>query len=180
MDSETVIDLRTYVEPLTEFVQASVAKFVVDKPDVPAATIGLWGDGFHGWIALHVDTPEHRDEYVAKLGEKAVSFVERDKRGLYGVNGWDFPNWLGEWSFPGWPNLYNLYPDQPTYVSLQGDPFRLDPEAGDLEKHAALFPLLVAIMKRQGDFSSLRRVAPFRAGVQTVEGSFSEYWLIDL
>jgi hypothetical protein len=116
-----LIDLRKLREPVTVWVRDSLITFSTEYPNTQVSTVGLWGDGFHGTAALHLDTPENSAEHVKEWLKDGPDWYGKDHRGRYCDSCWDFEHFIGDYSFPGYPDLYQTDVGAPVdYINLMG------------------------------------------------------------
>jgi hypothetical protein len=176
-----VIDLRKLREPLAADVRKSLIAFSTQHPNTPISTVGLWGDGFHGTASLHVDTPDHSAAFVKKWLKNGPDWYGEDSQGRFCNNCWDFPHCVGEYSFPGYPDLYLAEVDATVdYIILDGTTERAEKHEGDEGKNRIVFPFLKVVVAEFQPFPELSRVAPFRVGVQMRDSRCEEFWLVEI
>jgi hypothetical protein len=127
-----LIDLRKLREPVTVWVRDSLITFSTEYPNTQVSTVGLWGDGFHGTAALHLDTPENSAEHVKEWLKDGPDWYGEDHKGRYCDSCWDFEHFIGDYSFPGYPDLYQTDVDAPVdYITLDGSKERAEADQGD-------------------------------------------------
>jgi hypothetical protein len=175
------IDLRKLRKPLAADIRKSLAAFCAQHPNTPISTVGLWGDGFHGKASLHLDTPEHSAAFVKEWLKNGAAWYGEDRHGRFCNNCWDFPHCIGEYRFPGYPDLYQVDADAPLdYITLEGPRERAEADEGDEGKNRLVFPFLKVVLAEFEPFGELSRVAPFRAGVQMHDSRCEEFWLVGI
>lgn len=162
------IDLRSIISPLVRQLRESLATFTGEHPDVEICTVGLYGDGFHGWISIWLDTPQHSAAHVAEWQGRSPIGV--DDLGTFCDNCPDFAFQVTEHEFADFPDFYEIAEDAGVSVrGLDGSVRRLDLDGGDEEMHEAIAaPLLRAVADELMPFSSLRRAQPFRVLLQFI------------
>jgi len=176
-----LIDLRKLREPLTVWVRDSLITFSSEYPNTQVSTVGLWGDGFHGTAALHLDTPENSAEYVKAWLKEGPGCYGEDHQGRYCDSCWDFEHFIGDYAFPDYPDLYQTDVDAPVdYITLDGTIARAEPDQGDQGMHRIILPLLKAVLLSDLPFARLVRTPPFRLCVQMKERLFQEFWTVDI
>jgi hypothetical protein len=174
-----VIDLRELREPLAADVRKSLAAFSSQHPNTPISTVALWGDGVHGTASLHVDTPHHSAAYVKEWQKKGTDWYGKDGQGPYCNNCWGMAHCIGEYRFPGYPDLSPAGIDAPVdYITLDGSRQRPEENEGELGRHRMVFPLLKSVLAEFEPFRQLCRVAPFRVGVQMRDSPWMEFRLV--
>ena len=176
-----VIDLRELREPLAADIRMSLAAFSAQHPNMPISTVGLWGDAFHGTASLHLDTPDHSAAFVKEWMKNGADWYGEDSQGRYCNNCWDMPHCIGEYSFPGYPDLYQGEVDTPVdYIALDGQKQRAEADEGDEGKNRIVFPFLKVVLAEFEPFRQLSRIVPFRVGVQMRDSLCAEFWLVAL
>ncbi len=174
-----LIDLRKLCEPLSDDIRNSLITFSTRYPYARVCTVGLWGDGFHGTASLHLDTSEHSSASVEKWQKNGPNWYGEDDKGRFCNNCWDFEHCTGEYSFPDYPDLYQVEHDTPVeYVALNGTHAVAD--EGDDGKNRLVFPFLKAVLASFQPFSGLLKDTPFRAGVQMRDSRCEDFWLVEL
>src|SRR4051794_5772328 len=108
-----LIDLRKLREPLAADIRRSLNAFSTQHPHKPICTVGLWGDGFHGTVSLHLDTPDHSAEFAKEWLKNGPVWYGEDRYGRYCNNCCDFPHCIGEYFLSGYPDLYQETSDSP-------------------------------------------------------------------
>jgi hypothetical protein len=172
-----LIDLRKLREPLVANIRASLLAFAARHPDTPVCTVGLFGDGFHGTASLHLDAPDNSAAFVQEWAKHGPGWYGEDDQGRYCNSCWDFPHCIGEYTFPGYPDLYEAERDAAVdYVTLDGAKERAEANQGDEGKNRIVFPFLRTVLASFQPFARLHRVAPFRVGVQMHDSRFAEFW----
>lgn len=175
-----LIDLRELREPLAAGIRTSLAEFVAGHPDTPVSTVGLFGDGFHGTALLHLDTPGHSAGFVAKWLAKGPDWYGEDAYGRFCNNCPDMSHCIGEFRFPGYPDLYQEPVDAAVdFITLEGVRVRAEAVDGDEGKHRIVFPFLRHVLSGFAPFDGLVPAAPFRAGVQMHDSACAEFWLVE-
>ena len=166
------IDLPEILGHLVPLVKAEFNTFTNEHPGAEICTVGLYGDGFHGWLGLWVDTPANRDATVAQWSEQG--WVGKDVHGEFGDNGPDFAFCVADAiPFEGFPDRYSLANGTELHVrGLRGEVTTLQVgTSGDAESHAAIAePLIRAIATELGSFDLLKRAEPFRVVLQFMAG----------
>jgi hypothetical protein len=176
-----LIDLRKLREPVTVWVRDSLITFSTEYPNTQVSTVGLWGDGFHGTAALHLDTPENSAEHVKEWLKDGPDWYGEDHKGRYCDSCWDFEHFIGDYSFPGYPDLYQMDVDAPVdYITLDGTKERAEADQGDQGMHRIVFPFLKAVLLSDLPFARLARTPPFRVCVQMKERLFEEFWTVEI
>jgi hypothetical protein len=176
-----LIDLRKLREPLVVDIRRSLAAFSTQNPATPICTVGLWGDGPHGTASLHLDTPDHRDAYVEEWLRHGPGWTAEDRHGRFRNTCWDFTYCIGEHAFPGHPDLCGADVDAPVeYITLDGAREVVEADEGDAGKHRVVFPFLKAVLAGFEPFPELRRVAPFRVGVEMRRSRYAELWVLNV
>lgn len=165
------IDLRNYLDPLTKFFRDSTATFVKEHPNDAISTVAIFGDGFHGTAALWADTPENSAAYASEVREPA-----QDEFGTFCNECESMAFFIGEFRFPEYPNFYRVGSDEPVcFVMLDGVSVRA--EEGDEDNHRIICQFLKSVLMSLEPFTNMRRVRPFRIGLDTPHGPFEEFWL---
>jgi hypothetical protein len=176
-----LIDLRKLREPVTVWVRDSLISFSTEYPNTQVSTVGLWGDGFHGTAALHLDTPENSAEHVKEWLKDGPGWYGEDHNGRYCNSCWDFEHFVGDYSFPGYPDLYQTDVDAPVdYITLDGTKERAEADQGDQGMHRIIFPFLKVVLLSDLPFARLARTPPFRLCVQMKERLFEEFWTAEI
>jgi hypothetical protein len=176
-----VIDLRKLREPLAADIRNSLSAFSAQHANTPICTVGLWGDGFHGTASLHLDTPDHSAAFVEQWLKNGPDWYGEDGQGRFCNNCWDMPHCIGEYSFPGYPDLYQAEVDAPVdYIAIDGSKLRAEADEGDEGKNRIVFPFLRVVLAEFEPFRQLPRIAPFRIGVQMRDSLCAEFWLVPL
>ena len=175
-----VIDLREMRRPLVDDIRESLATFSGKHPGTLISTVGLCGDGFHGIVSLHADTPEHSTASVRKWAKNGPAWYGEDRQGRFCNNCWDFKHCIGEFTLSGYPDLYSAPEDDPTdYITLEGAKTRAEPTDGNEGKNRIVFPFLIATLAEVSPFPMLAKAAPFRVGVQMLDSRCVDFWLVE-
>jgi hypothetical protein len=175
-DAPMRIELREHFDWLRGELRRSLLWFRSRWPD-EISTVGLFGDGFHGTGSLHLDTPKQSAKLLQKMRRKyGVTELGRDEAGDYSNACWDFRHCVLEFTFPGYPNLYEAGDEIVEFAVLDGAITIVRREEGNEELNGAMFPFLKAVLKSLEPFAELRRIEPFRAGVEMHDSSFREFW----
>jgi hypothetical protein len=103
-----LIDLRKFREPLTAEIQKSLNDFSVQHSDIKVCTVGLAGDGFHGLVALFLDTPEHSAAHVKEYLKHGIGWYGEDVNGRFCNSCADFPYNILEYRLPSYPDFYQI------------------------------------------------------------------------
>jgi hypothetical protein len=176
-----LIDLRKLREPLAADIRKSLATFSSKQPNTSISSVALWGDGFHGTASLHVDTPDHSAAFVKEWVKNGPDWYGEDRQGRFCHNCWDMAHCIGEYSFPGYPDLYQADVEAPVdYITLNGTKERAEADEGDEGKNRIVFPFLKVVLAKFEPFRELSRVAPFRVGVQMRDSRCEEFWLVEI
>jgi hypothetical protein len=92
------------------------------------------GDGFHGTAPLHLDTPENSAEHVKEWLKDGPDWYGEDHKGRYCDSCWDFEHFIGDYSFPGYPDLYQTDVGAPVdYITLDGTKERAEADQGSAD-----------------------------------------------
>jgi hypothetical protein len=175
-----VVDLRQRRERLLADIRASLATFSDQHPHVEICTVGLWGDGFHGTISLHLDTPTHSQSYVDEWRERGIPAYWADDEGEFCLNCYDFQYHIGEYELLDYPDYYETDSEEPIeYINLDGSRSSVDRDQGNEAFHSILFPFLKEVIALFEPFPQLNRAAPFRVVAQTHESCFEESWILE-
>jgi hypothetical protein len=170
------IDLRKLRDPLVTQIRDSLQAFASKNLTLKICTIALFGDGFHGSASLHLDTPEHSAAFVQK-----TDWFGEDDQGRFCNNCWDFAHCIGEYTFRGYPDLYQNELEEPVeYINLNGTKSRSSSEEGDEGNHRIIFPFLKGILASFQPFPQLSCIEPFRVGVQMRDSTYVEFWRNDM
>src|SRR5688500_11943764 len=102
------IDLRKYWLPLQSDIERSLGAFTQRCPNIEICTVGLYGDGFHGFAGLYIDTQAHSAEFIRQWA--GCGSVLEDTTGRYCSNCPDFAYGLDDFPFPDYPDLYEHDP----------------------------------------------------------------------
>lgn len=173
-----IIDLRTMSEPLADEIRKQIQIFTEQHPEVKVCTVALGGDGFHGHVAVGLDTEEHSAAFVAKYPNEQP-LLGNDAFGVFCNNPWDFAYSLNEIYFPGYPDLYEMKDGEVIdYLMLNGTLVRAEENRGDEAKHIIIQEFLASVIVSLHPFAELNKTTPFRYGVCMVDGG-SEFWTID-
>ena len=176
-----VIDLRKMRDPLTTDIRKSLAAFSAQHPDTPICTVGLFGDGFHGTASLHLDTPDHSAASVKEWLQNGPDWYGEDRQGRFCNNCCDMAHCIGEYRFPGYPDLYQTEVEAPVdYVALDGSRQRAEVDEGDEGNNRIVFPFLKVVLGGLEPFRELSHAVPFRVGVQMHDSNCAEFWLLNV
>lgn len=173
-----LIDLRNMHEPLVIHIRESLNAFLAKEPETKICTVALWGDGFHGTASLHLDTPDHSAAFAEKWNKDGPDWYGEDEHGRFCNSCWDMPHCIGEYGFPGYPDLYQVgIDDSVDYIALDGTKLRADASEGDEGKNRIVFPFLKDVISAFEPFGQLHRAVPFRVGVQMRDSKCEGFWL---
>jgi hypothetical protein len=172
-----LIDLRKMREPLVANIKRAIRDFSAHHPDVSICTVGIFGDGFHGVASLAFDTPDHSNAFVDKWIQTGPDWYGRDEVGCYCNSFEDFAYHIDDFTFEGYPDLYEKGEEPVEFVSLDGSHHCVHAHEGDEGYDQVLFPFLKAILVEFGSFHGLRRATPFRAGVHMHGADLEQFWV---
>ena len=114
------IDLRKFWLPLAADMERSLRAFSQMQHGIEVSTVGLFGDGFHGSALLFLDTHAHSGDFLRKWKDEGGS--SEDAFGRFCSNCPDFEYGIGEFSFPGYPDLYELDEYESLFLFLSTEP----------------------------------------------------------
>ncbi len=175
-----LIDLRNLWKPLTADIQNSLVTFITQHPHTHVCTVGFQGDGFHGIASMHADTPEHSAAFVAEWHKNGPAWYGEDEKGCFCNNCADFLYCIGEYSLPGYPDLYQIDVNSPVdYITLEGTTERAEPDEGDEGMNRVVFPFLKTVVSSFQPFAQLSRASPFRVGIQMHDSLLKEFWIVE-
>jgi hypothetical protein len=173
-----LIDLRRMRESLAAKIERALRDFSAHHPDVPICTVGIFGDGFHGVASLALDTPDHSAAFVDKWIPSGPDWYGRDECGCYCNNCEDFAYYIDDFTFEGYPDLYEKGEAPVEFITLDGTHHRVHAHDGDEGYDRVFFPFLKEILVEFGSFQALRRATPFRVGVHMHGADIEQFWVV--
>jgi hypothetical protein len=173
-----LIDLRRMREPLAAKIESALRDFSAHHPEVPICTVGIFGDGFHGVASLALDTPDHSAAFVDKWIPSGPDWYGRDECGCYCNNCEDFTYYINDFTFEGYPDLYEKGEAPVEFIALDGMHHRVHAHDGDEGYDRVFFPFLKEVLVEFGSFQTLRRATPFRVGVHMHGAHIEQFWVV--
>ena len=172
-----VIDLQRIRAPLIADFKEALRVFASTRPDADVSAVGVYGDGFHGWVALWLDTPEHAAAHVERWRDKGPGWFGEDENGVFNDNCPDFAHHLGDFRLSGFPDLYAIDDaERIVVVELDGRRREISAQSEDQAFHALIFPLMRQAAYVLAPYPTVRRAAPFRIVFQYIGEGACDVW----
>lgn len=169
----SAVDLAPHAAEIEKMLAAAVAKFSREHPTETASLLVFGYSGFNPSLMIAIDTPEHSAAFV----ERHPDNCGRDEQGRFCNSPYDCAYPLDEYSFNGFPNLYEV--EWPLHMKLpDGQVIAVDTtNLGDEAMNEAMLNFLTPILQQSQEYQKLKRAPVFRLGVHAENSHRENFWI---